>query len=143
MLFIRGSCHCGNIRYVLRWPLDGNEIPVRACSCGFCTKHRGTYASHPDAELDVMVSGEAPVSRYAFASGTAEFFVCCRCGVVPFATSEIDNRLFAVVNVNTFEPDDPLIFIQEATNFDGESTEERLARRKRNWIAAVSIEGLQ
>jgi hypothetical protein len=140
MRVIRGSCHCGNIRYELRWPLAGSEIPVRACSCDFCTKHRGTYTSHPDARLDVTVSNDVPVSRYAFATGTAEFFVCCRCGVVPFASSNIDDRLYAVVNVNTFEPDEPLVFAQEVTNFDGESKEERLARRKRNWIPNVSIE---
>jgi hypothetical protein len=139
MRVINGSCHCGNIRYEFRWPLSGSEIPVRACSCDFCTKHRGTYTSHPDAALDVVIADEALVSKYSFATGTADFYVCRRCGVVPFAASRIDDRLFAVVNVNTFDATDPVCFTREVTDFDDESEESRLARRKMTWIPRVSV----
>ncbi|MFV2073989.1 MAG: GFA family protein [Thermoanaerobaculales bacterium] len=139
MRVIKGACHCGSIRYEFTWPLAGSEIPVRACSCDFCTKHRGTYTSHPDAALDAVIADEALVSRYTFATGTADFYVCRRCGVVPFATSRIDDRLFAVVNVNTFDATDPVCFTSEVADFDGESAESRLARRKRTWIGRVTV----
>ncbi|MDP6706172.1 MAG: hypothetical protein QF893_07515 [Alphaproteobacteria bacterium] len=136
---IEGRCHCGNISYVLRWPGEGTKIPVRACSCTFCTKHGGTYTSHRDAELAVIVHDEAFVSQYRFGTETAEFHLCSRCGVVPFVTSMIEGKLYAVVNVNSFEGIDPSCYSRAVTDFDGEKTEDRLDRRKRNWISSVTI----
>ncbi len=138
---IEGGCHCGNIAYELEWPGEGGEIAVRACSCSFCIKHGGVYTSHREASLAASVRDQGEVSRYRFGSGTAEFYLCSRCGVVPFVTSEIDGRLYAVVNVNSFEGIDPARFTRAATDFDGETTQDRLARRKRNWIPTVTITG--
>jgi len=137
---IDGRCHCGNVSYVLRWPGDGAEIPVRACSCSFCTKHGGVYTSHREGALAATVRDPALVSTYRFGTGTADFHVCARCGVVPFVTSEIDGTLYAVVNVNCFEGIDPARFSRAVTDFDGESTESRLERRQRNWIPSVTID---
>jgi hypothetical protein len=139
MRTIKGACHCGNIRFEYEWPLPGAEIPVRACGCDFCTKHRGSYTSHPDAKLDAVITDEELISRYSFATGTAEFYVCSRCGVVPFVTSRIDDRLFAVVNLNSFDNSEPVTLSEAKTDFDGESVESRLERRKRTWIPNVSI----
>ena len=136
---IEGKCHCGNITYRLLWPGAGTSIPVRACGCTFCTKHGGTYTSHRDAELVAVVHDQSLVTRYRFGTGTAEFFVCSRCGVVPFVTSTIEDTLYAVVNVNSFEGIDPARFARAATDFDGETTASRLDRRKRNWIPSVTI----
>ena len=136
---IEGKCHCGNITYVLRWPHEETKIPVRACSCTFCTKHGGTYTSNHDAELAAVVHDEALVSQYKFGTETAEFYLCSRCGVVPFVTSMIEDNLYAVVNVNSFEGIDPSCFSRAVTDFDGETTEIRLDRRKRNWIPSVTI----
>ncbi len=136
---IEGKCHCGNITYVLHWPGAGTDIPVRACSCTFCTKHGGVYTSHHDAELAAMILDEDLVSRYRFGTETAEFYLCSRCGVVPFVTSAIEDNLYAVVNVNSFEGIDPSCFSRAVTDFDGETTESRFDRRKRNWIPTVTI----
>lgn len=136
---IEGRCHCGNITYELRWPGAGAKIPVRACSCTFCSKCGGTYTSHRDAKLAAVIHDEALVSRYRFGTGTAEFHVCSRCGVVPFVTSMIEDNLYAVVNVNSFEGIDPSAFSRAVTDFDGETKESRLDRRKNNWIPSVTI----
>jgi hypothetical protein len=58
---------------------------------------------------------------------------------VPFATCEIDGRLYAVVNVNTFENADPSRLLKSASSLQGEDVESRLERRKRNWIPDVRI----
>ncbi len=139
---IEGRCHCGNIAYRLSWPGDGEDIPVRACGCTFCTKHGGAWTSHPEAELAATIRDETAVSRYRFGTATAEFFVCARCGAVPFVVSDIDDHLYAVVNVNTFEGIDPRSFARTATDFDGEDTGGRLERRKRKWIASMEISTL-
>lgn len=136
---IEGGCHCGNISYRLRWPGDGSQIPVRACSCSFCIMHGGTYTSHREARLTAEVKQEGLLSRYRFGTGTADFFICRCCGAVPFVTSEIDDHLYAVVNVNTFRGIDRSVLQRAVADFDGEGTGDRLARRSRTWIPAVSV----
>ena len=54
--------------------------------------------------------------------------------LVPVATSRIEGRLYAVVNVNAFEGVDPALLQRTAASFDAETEATRLARRKRNWI---------
>jgi hypothetical protein len=43
------------------------------------------------------------------------------------------------VNVNALEGVDPAWLRRSPASFEGESLERRLARRKRNWIADVTI----
>lgn len=136
---IDGKCHCGNISYTFDWPGDGAEIPVRACGCSFCMKHGGVYTSHPEARLDAVVADRSELSIYRFGTETADFHVCRRCGVMPFATSEIDGRLYAVVNVSTFDGIGADKLTRTVTNFDGETTDSRLDRRRRNWTPTVRI----
>jgi hypothetical protein len=141
-MLIHGSCHCGNISFTLAWEPAPLEIPARACSCSFCSKHGGVWTSNPNGSLSVTVKEPALLSKYAFGTRTAEFHVCSRCGIVPLVTSEIDNHLYAVVSVNAFEGVDPSLLRSAAANFDGESEAVRLARRKRNWIPNVRyVEG--
>ena len=136
---IDGKCYCGNITYEFHWPLGGKEIPVRACSCSFCTKHGGIYTSHREAELRAVIHDQSLITKYTFATGTAEFFICSRCGAAPFVTSMIQGRLYAVVNANTFEGVDRALFQSRVTSFDGETPENRLERRKSTWIPNVTI----
>jgi hypothetical protein len=90
----------------------------------------------------VRVDDPALVSRYAFGTGTAEFHICARCGIVPVVTSRIDGRLYAVVSVNAFEGVEPSLIRRASADFEGEGKESRLARRQRNWIAEVEfVEG--
>ena len=135
---IHGRCHCGNIRYQLRWPDEA--IPARACGCTFCVKHRGVWTAHAEAVLLVQVADREQVSPYAFGTETATFHVCRRCGVVPVVTSEIDGTLYAVVNVHAFEDVAPSRLTTAPVDFDGEDRAARLARRQQHWIADVRIE---
>jgi hypothetical protein len=136
---LQGRCHCGNIAFDLEWPGDRPEIPARACDCSFCVAHGGVWTSNPQARLAVSIRDPARVSRYAFASRTATFHVCSDCGVVPFVTSDIAGRLYAVVNVNALHDVEPSWLRKASVTFDGEDTESRLARRARNWIGDVRI----
>ena len=136
-MVIHGKCHCGNIAFSLTWEPDPAEIPARACSCSFCTKHGGVWTSNPGSSLEIAVKDASLVSTYTFGTRTAEFHTCARCGVVPVVTSVIDGKLYAVVSVNAFEGIDPSLLRRVSTNFDGEVEDTRLARRKRNWIGHV------
>jgi hypothetical protein len=126
------------IRFVLAWPGSDREIPVRKCGCSFCRKHGGAWTSHRHAGLAYRIEDEAHVSKYRFGTRTAEFYVCSLCGVVPFVLSEIGDRQYAVVNVNTFEDAGGFTLSVSSTDFEGEGTGSRLERRKRNWIPRVS-----
>lgn len=137
---IKGGCHCGNVQFTYSLPQPEGAIPVRACSCTFCRKHGGVYSSQPDARIAVRIADATQVQRYHFGTETADFLLCRGCGVVPAVTSEIEGRLYAVVNTNAFEGVDPEDMVAAVANFDGESTDSRLARRQRNWIPDVTID---
>jgi hypothetical protein len=134
---IYGACHCGDVSYVLEWPVEGAP-PLRTCDCSFCVKHGGLYTSHPNAALRVTLHGADALSRYEFGHRTAQFCACRRCGVFLFAISPIDGRDRAVLNARTLAD-----FKGPATvpvnSFDGESVDGRLGRRGRNWIGKVTI----
>lgn len=141
-MLIQGKCHCGNISFSLTWEPEPAEIPVRACTCSFCVKHGGVWTSNPGSALAIATKDPSLVTKYQFGTRTAEFHVCARCGIVPVVTSRIDDHLYAVVNVNAFENIDQSLLRRASASFDGEGSESRLARRKRNWIARVDyIEG--
>jgi hypothetical protein len=134
---IKGRCHCGNIALTLEWNGDPPEIPARACGCSFCVKHGGVWTSNPNSRLTVAIGKPELVSKYAFGTRTATFYVCSRCGAVPLVTSEIAENLYAVVNVNVLENIEQSWLRRAAASFEGEDVQSRLARRKRNWIADV------
>ncbi|MGJ7902309.1 GFA family protein [Lysobacter sp. 1R34A] len=141
-MLIHGACHCGNIAFDLDWQPEPSEIPARACTCTFCSKHGGVWTSCPTGALRVRIAEPARVSRYDFGTQTADFHVCTRCGVVPVVTSRIDGRLYAVVNVNTFEEVGGALLRRSPSTLDDETEAVRLARRQRNWIAEVEfVEG--
>lgn len=138
-MLIRGSCHCQNLSFALDWPGTPAEIPARACTCSFCSKHAGVWTSHPEASLRIAIARPALASTYAFATQTAQFHLCTRCGVAPVATSRIDGRLFAVVNVNTFDGIEPSLVRVTPSSLDEEDMATRLARRQRHWIGSVTF----
>lgn len=136
-MLLKGSCHCGNIRFELDWPGEPIEIPARACTCSFCRKHGGVWTACHDGSLVVRIRESDQVSRYAFETKTADFHVCKHCGAVPIVTSRIDGRVYAVVNVNAFDNVEPSLLRFAPVSFDGEDEANRLARRAKNWIAGV------
>jgi len=140
---ITGKCHCGQLRYQLDWPDQGVPVAARRCGCSFCVSHGAAWTSHRDATLQISVRDRSGVSRYTFGTGTAQFLVCRTCGGVPIVISEIDERQYAVVNVNTFTPGHGLNLTVVSTNFDQEDTASRLDRRAKNWIPAVQIGQVQ
>jgi hypothetical protein len=107
-----GSCHCGNLRLELQWPVSAGEMPARACGCSFCTKHGGVWTSHPAARLVLRIADPAEATRYRFGTGTAD----CLEGVDLAALDRV------------------------SIDFEGEAVADRLARRQARWIAEVAIE---
>jgi hypothetical protein len=136
---IDASCHCGNIRVALDWPTSAPAIAARACGCGFCTKHGGVWTSHPAGRFRLSIADEGRMNRYRFGSKTADFHVCLGCGVVPIVICTIENTRYAVFNVNTFDDAARAQVVTTASDFEGETTDNRLARRRRNWTPESGI----
>jgi hypothetical protein len=136
-MLIRGSCHCGNVAFLLDWRPEPSEIPARACSCSFCLKHGGVWTSCPTGALTIEVKDPSRVSKYSFGTKTADFLVCAVCGAVPVVTSQIEGNTYAVVNVNAMEAVDPSMLKRSAVSFDGEDEASRLRRRAKGWIPSV------
>ena len=138
-MLIHGKCHCSNISFTLEWKPEPSAIPARTCTCTFCVKHGGVWTSCPGGSLKVAVENPSLVTKYEFGTKTAQFLVCSRCGVVPVVTSVIDGRTYAVVSVNAFEGVDPALIRNSPADFEGESKDARLDRRKQRWIADVEF----
>jgi hypothetical protein len=139
---IHASCHCGIIGVTFDWPGSGPTIPVRACGCALCKKHGAVWTSHPNGRFYLHIADNSKVTRYRFGTKTADFHMCLTCGVVPVATCMIEGTRYAVVNVNTFDNVDRSQLVETATDFEGETTESRLARRRRNWTPEAAVPGV-
>ena len=140
---ISGGCHCGNITYVFCSPTPKLELPIRSCSCSFCSKHGACYTSDPKGSLRVRVRHEKQIQHYRFGTGQAAVFLCSHCGVYPFIIGDIGGNRYAAINANSI---DGLLIdrsvLPPALSLEQQSAAERVARWQRFWIPQVSIEYL-
>lgn len=133
---IEGRCHCGNISFTLQPMEECQTFAIRNCGCSFCGPRTASWTSIPDARLEIAFRVPALVSRYTFATHTAVFHVCARCGAVPISTSEIDGRIYAEINVSTLTV--PVLgIVRNGHDLASETLAARLTRRKHSWIADV------
>jgi len=139
---IYGRCHCGNIGIAYRTKVSPATAQVRACQCSFCRKHAARAISDPEGHAEITVRDAERLRRYRFALGTAEFFICKRCGVYVAAVMTEGDQIFATLIVNAL--DAPERFTQPATpvDYDAEDATARRQRRRTRWTpATVRIEG--
>ena len=129
---LEGTCHCGNIAIVLETQQDPRDLPLRACDCGFCRRHGARTTADPGGQARIGVQDRSLLSRYAFGLRTAEMIVCARCGVYAGAVVREGNRGWAVLNANLFL-DAAFDRPAQKVSYEGETAEERIARRKRTW----------
>jgi hypothetical protein len=141
---LRGSCHCGQLQLAFDSARAPEELPVRTCQCTFCQRHAGRYTSDHDGRVVFTEADPQLTSRYRFGLESADFLICARCGVFVGAVGEAhagSGTWLAVIN--TLALDDRHRFVQpaRAMDFDAESLEERLARRRLSWTPATVVRG--
>jgi hypothetical protein len=138
-----GACHCRNIELRLESDKTPAELGVRADGCSFCVKHQAVYTADPGGELHLAWREPDLVERYRFGSKTADFLLCKACGV--FMAAVMPDPPVAVVNVNAL--DACAIFLVNSiapispiarADLEGESVEQRVARRRARWTPVVS-----
>jgi hypothetical protein len=136
---LEGTCHCGNIAIVLETEQDPRELPLRACDCSFCRRHGARTTSDPAGRARVGIQDRALASRYVFGLRTAEMVVCARCGVYCAAVLREGNRAWASLNANLFL-DPAFDRSAQRASYEGETREQRIARRKRLWTPVELLE---
>jgi hypothetical protein len=123
----RGSCHCGAIRIAFE---TGKALEPRACQCGFCRRHGARSVSDPQGTAALTLAVE-PV-RYRFASRSADYLICPRCGIYVGAVANIDGRELITLNLNAF--DDPHADLAATpVDYDGEDAATKAERRRERW----------
>jgi hypothetical protein len=139
MTTLQGQCHCGSIRVMLETAHAAAELPLRACTCSFCTRHNGQYTSDPTGHAH-FEAAPGSVTRYRFGHDDSDFLFCADCGVYVGAVSESDRGLVAVINVHGVDLPGFAGRPAEPMNFDDEDPSERSARRAARWTPAVLVE---
>jgi hypothetical protein len=129
---LHGSCHCGQLKLRFESTKEPEQLAVRVCQCTFCLRHGARCTSDPAGKITVDIGEPGVTSRYRFGLKSADFLICGRCGV--FIGAFMD--ALAVLNLNAL--DERARFVQPAQpmDYDGESLEERLARRRERWTPA-------
>lgn len=76
---VRGSCHCGNIRF----HVDDEPRELLECNCSICRKKGFLHWIVPQASL--QFAGTPPtLATYTFHTGVAKHLFCPICGIAPF-----------------------------------------------------------
>jgi hypothetical protein len=130
-----GGCHCGNLSVRFESDRTPAELGVRSDTCGFCKKHLVRSTSDPHGAMHLHAADPSLVERYRFGTRTADFLICRRCGVYVAACMDA----FAVLNVNVLDGRDEFLAQPiKISDLDGESLEERLARRRARWTPVAT-----
>ena len=131
-MIYHGSCHCGKIVVEFETAIAPSKMPLRACACSFCRRHRARSATDRNGRV-TLIFREEDISRYVFGLRTAEFIICRRCGV--YVAAVMDG--FSTINVSAL--DDRDVFTRAATSedYDGEFADQRVARRRANWTPTI------
>ena len=132
-----GGCHCGNLRLTLRLTQAPEAVRLRACGCSFCRANQTRTASDPAGKCEIWAADWREVSKYRFGTGTADFLICRRCGIYIGAACETPDGIRAVINTNCLEDRARFTGTPAPTDHDGETVENRMARRAANWTPTV------
>jgi hypothetical protein len=133
---LTGGCHCGGVKVRFETSVTPEELQVRACQCSFCRKHGALTASDGSGSLTFSAEPDA-LQLYRFGSGSADFLICRNCGAYVGVVMEIDGATYGVVNVNTLDDPAPFARAPDAMNYEHETVEARMARRKKFWSPAT------
>lgn len=113
-----GGCHCGAIRYRVRF----TAFEAVYCNCSICEKKGFLHLIVPESQFELL-TGEDAIATYTFGTHTAKHHFCRHCGIHSFYRprshpDQID------VNVHCLDAVDPGRFA--VVSFDGQHWEESI-----------------
>ncbi len=83
MTSYRGSCHCGDVRFMADIDLSAGTVK---CNCSLCTKMRWWAALVKPGAF--RLNGSLGLGEYRFLTQRDGHFFCRRCGVHTHSTGE-------------------------------------------------------
>ncbi len=128
-----GGCACENISLDLKLTRPIDEFVARTCGCSFCKSHGAVYVSDPHGIVTIESSQWDSVEKFQFGSNTADFLICSKCQTFVAATSNIEESLFSVININCLKGIIVDDLQTKMVNFEGKIVKERLNRRALTW----------
>jgi hypothetical protein len=131
-LTCEGQCHCGAIRVRLELTKSARDIDVRACQCGFCTRHGAMTVSDPKGRAAFDIAADQ-LATYEFATRGGTVVLCRTCGIYAGMILEVDGNTWSIANVRglaipEFKGANPRPVV-----YDEETREQRIARRRPMW----------
>lgn len=96
---VGGSCHCGEVRIVLKqFPPTFTE-----CDCSLCRRY-GVLWAYLEAESVAAMPDDSLTDRYAWNGRHVDFHRCKRCGCVTHWLPKDSRRRSRGINARLFEP---------------------------------------
>lgn len=134
-MIYRGACHCGAVRAAYE-----TQAPVRLRfdGCSFCASRGVKSAS--DAEGRLTLESANKLTRYRFGHKTADYLICPACGT--YVATQMEGPRGAVGVINVVGLQIPELKDEPATlaGLDGETPEDRIARRLARWTPMTLTE---
>jgi hypothetical protein len=134
-MIYHGACHCGAVRAEYE---TNQPVRLRQDGCGFCSSRGVKSASDPEGRLALTASKQ--LTRYRFGHKTADFLICPECGTYVATYMESPHGPIGVINVVGLQINDLKHLPVTLTSLEGESTEERIARRVSRWTPMTLTE---
>jgi hypothetical protein len=88
--------------------------------------------------MNLVVQDATAIVRSRFASQTAEFLICARCGIYLGTQMEEHVRFYIIVNLGAIEGNGGFAERAEPMDYAGESSDGRRARRTSRWTPVES-----
>jgi hypothetical protein len=138
-LALNGSCHCGAIRVAFMPSVAPAELPLRACQCGFCRRHGTRTTSDAKGSLHI-IAAPGDIGRYRFGRRAVEAVLCRECGCYIGSFLTLKEGVIGTLNVTGTDLEGFAGRTAEPISYDGETDEQRLARRKPKWTPTILVE---
>lgn len=130
-----GACHCSAVR--AEYETDA-PVRLRQDGCSFCSSRGVKSASDPNGRL--RIESAHKLSRYRFGHKSADFLICPVCGAYVGACMDGPHGPVGVINVVGLDiaelRDEPATL----ASLEGETPEERIARRLSRWTPMALLE---
>ena len=131
-----GACHCGAVSATYE---TNAPVRLRADGCSFCRTRSVKSASDPDGKL--ALTSTQTLTRYRFGHKSADFLICPTCGTYVGTMMESPRGPIGVINVAGLNIEEFRNLPVTLTSLEGESPEERIARRISRWTPMTLSEG--
>lgn len=130
-----GACHCGAVSAEYE---TSQLVRLRQDGCSFCSSRGVKSASDPDGKLRLMSARR--LIRYRFGHMTADYMICPACGTYVATHMQSDRGPVGVINVVGLQMIELKHLPATLTSLEGETVEERIARRAARWTPMTLTE---